>query len=99
MLVLHGDRLIALELLATPALWKQVAARTLRTLLLADESVAADGASANPDRWLAKVAERCVTLSPGVGLGSDIAFAGNGLAGSGLWLGESMAHLAVFASN
>jgi protein-tyrosine phosphatase len=98
-LVLHANRLVALELLATPGLWKQVAERTLGALLLADKGVAAEAAAVDPERWMASVAERCLTLSPGLGLGSDIAVAGDGFDGSGLWLGESMAHLAVFGSN
>lgn len=62
----------------------------------ADRRAASEPVAADPERWLAQVAERCLALSPGVGLGSDVAVAGDGFAGSGLWLGESMAHLAVF---
>jgi hypothetical protein len=42
------------------------------------------------------VAEHCVSVSASVGLGSDVIIEGKGMAGSGVWLDESMAHVAVF---
>ena len=98
-LVLNGGQLIALELLATPGLWSQVAPRTLRALLTSEGARRADGAARDPGEWLANIADRCAKVSPGVGLGSDVAVTGDGFAGSGLWHGQSMAHLAVFGSN
>jgi hypothetical protein len=53
-----------------------------------------DGSNARVLTLLAPTS--CLYNRTGVGLGSDVAVAGDGFAGSGLWLGESMAHPAVF---
>jgi hypothetical protein len=99
LLILRGNRLVALELVATPELWKRVAARTLPALLLADETIHANGPAADPERWLAEVAKHCVTKSTEVGLGTDVTVASDGFTGCGHWLGNSIAHLAVFGRN
>lgn len=48
--------------------------------------------------WLRRIVGAHVRLRPGVGLGTHLSLAAQGLNGAGLWTDNGPAHLAVFGA-
>lgn len=102
LLVLAEGRLVSLELFGHPGTWAASAEHLIPSYLVAadlhtrgDRSAEA-GRGPGPEDWLEAFSRGRVQKRPGRGLGEQIALAGPGYAGAGLWADRSLAHLAVF---
>jgi hypothetical protein len=102
-IALVDERLLGLEIVGHPISWAALGRRLMPSYLMAaDPSVHGPGPRRDAPRfgardWLAKVASARVESRPSRGLGEQLALAGPGFAGAGLWHEERPAHLAVFA--
>jgi hypothetical protein len=94
-IVMSGDRFVGIELLADSDLWREVAPRTFGSFLfdqLEDASVLA------AERWLGALREASLTVQASHGEAEmDVVLRGSGLVGSGVFFGNILAHVAVFA--
>ena len=101
-LVLASGGLLGLEIVGHPESWAALARRTLPSYVLAADAAAREprgGAEAPRHRateWLAAVAAAEVRVRPSRGLGTQLAIAGQGFTGAGLWHEGRPAHLVVF---
>ena len=101
-LALARGRLLGLEVFGHPDLWAALRSGVMPSYVLAVETIAhgPQARAGAPERagtdWIAKIATAPVQARPSRGLGVQLALAGDGFAGAGLWADDALAHLAVF---
>jgi hypothetical protein len=92
-LVLHGEELVALEVAASPSLWRRLAPRALPGLLVGAERLSTRDVCPAPGQWLARVA---AAARRGAGDNGHVAIETASIVGSGLWHEGAIAHCATF---
>jgi hypothetical protein len=107
-LAVCDGQLVGCDLVGHPLHWIALAERLITSYVFAAAGpartvVAAGGADAGPagrnaEGWLRAIVGARIEARPALALGTQVALAGGGLAGSGLWHGDAPAHLAVFAA-
>jgi hypothetical protein len=89
---------LGLELAGHPETWSALASRTLPSYLV-DRAWAVGkekAPEADVSSWLERLKKAHLEVGPGLGLGEEVDVEDAALAGSGLWLGGSVVHMAVF---
>ena len=98
-LALARGRLLGLEVFGHPEVWLAVRPSLLPSYLLAAGPGTGEARRAgerSATGWLAEIAGAHLGVRPSRGRGAQLALAGDGFAGAGLWADDALAHLAVF---
>ena len=97
-LVLHEGHLVAMEVVGHPTTWAHLFPRVLASLVPAAEQ-ARGRRRRGSGEWMGAIRDAALRLTerPAIGVGRDVELETRHLIGSGVWMGDRMAHLSVYA--
>ena len=99
-LALREGDLVAMEVVGHPTTWRHMFDRALSSLVPAAMDAPRGRRRRGSGEWMGAIrdAAQRLTARPAVGIGRDVELQTRHLIGSGVWMGDRMAHLSVYAA-
>jgi hypothetical protein len=99
LLALRQGDLVAMELVGHPETWAPLFGRVLASLVPDAADMPRGRRRRGSGEWMGAIRDAALRLRerPAVGIGADVELETRHLIGSGVWMGDRMAHLSVYA--
>jgi hypothetical protein len=99
LIAMHEGDLVAMEVVGHPATWEPLFGRVLASLAPEVADRPRGRRRRGSGEWMGAIRDAALRLvdRPAVGIGRDVELETRHLIGSGVWMGDRMAHLSVYA--